>query len=106
MADVIVELEERYDFVLIDTAPIGVVSDSFPLVRQVDGVVVIVGMSKTTRDSTVDLRQQLERLNAPSLGVVANGARTSRAGQYGYGYYGQRSDTPTKSPAASGIRQA
>lgn len=106
MADVIVELEERYDFVLIDTAPIGVVSDSFPLVRQVDGVVVIVRMSKTTRDSTVDLRQQLERLNAPSLGVVANGARTSRAGQYGYGYYGQRSDTPTKGPAASGIRQA
>lgn len=88
MADVIGQLEQSHDFVVVDTAPIGVVSDAFPLIGRVDGVIVVVRMFDTTRDSADELRQQLERLNASTLGVVANGVRSGRGGGYGYGYYG------------------
>lgn len=95
MADVIAQLAERFDFVVVDTAPIGVVSDSFPLMSKVDGVVIVARMEKTSRDSAEDLRDQLKRLQAPVLGVVANGIKVGRRGKYGYGYgYGYYGQTP------------
>ncbi len=36
LKDLIAELSEIYDFVLLDTAPVGLVSDSIPLIRQAD----------------------------------------------------------------------
>lgn len=86
MADVISQLKESFDFVVIDTPPIAVVSDSFPLIGQVDGVVVVARMKETSRDSASEIRRQLERLNAPVLGVVANAVKSSRSDKYGYGY--------------------
>lgn len=86
MVDVLTQLKERYDFIVLDTTPVGILADAFPLIGQVDGVVVVVRMYMTTRDSADDLRKQLQRLDAPTLGVVANGAKTGKAGQYGYGY--------------------
>jgi hypothetical protein len=34
------------------------------------------------------MREQLDRLEAPMLGMVANGIKARRGGKYGYGYYG------------------
>ena len=51
----------------------------------VNGVIVVGRVNKTTRDEAQALHAQLESLEAPVLGVVAN--RTSRRGYYGY--YGQ-----------------
>lgn len=45
-------------------------------------------IGQSTRDSAVRLREQLARLDAPVLGIVANGIKLSRGGRYGYGYYG------------------
>lgn len=94
MTEVLLDLRNQFDFVVVDTAPIGVVSDSFPLMGQVDGVLVVARMDKTTRDSAKELREQLDRLDAPVLGVVANGVKTGFRGKYGYGYgyYGRMPD--------------
>lgn len=86
MRDVIAQLRERYDFVVIDTAPLGVVSDSYPLLREVDGVIAVARMGRSTRDSAAHLSEQLRRMDAPVLGVVANGVKVRRGGKYGYGY--------------------
>jgi capsular exopolysaccharide synthesis family protein len=88
MREVLMQLRERYDLVVVDTAPVGVVSDAFPLLREVDGVLAVVRMGQSSRDSAVRLREQLERLDAPMLGVVANAIKRKRGGRYGYGYYG------------------
>jgi Mrp family chromosome partitioning ATPase len=87
MRDVHAELRERYDLVVFDTAPMGVVPDAFPLLRQVDGVIVVARLGRSTRDHSEHLRDQLRRLDAPTLGVVANGIK-ARRGRYGYGYAG------------------
>lgn len=89
MAETLSELKERYDLVIIDTAPTGVVADAFPLVGQVDGVVIVARMGQTTQDEAETIRAQLDRLDAPLLGIVTNGVKVKRGGKYGgYGYYG------------------
>ncbi|HEY5332699.1 MAG TPA: Wzz/FepE/Etk N-terminal domain-containing protein, partial [Solirubrobacterales bacterium] len=41
MSDLLEELCREYELVVVDTAPIGVVSDAFPLLRQVNGVIAV-----------------------------------------------------------------
>jgi Mrp family chromosome partitioning ATPase len=45
-------------------------------------------MGQSRRDSAERLREQLGRLEAPVLGIVANAIKLRRGGKYGYGYYG------------------
>jgi Mrp family chromosome partitioning ATPase len=52
---------------------------------------------------------QLERLEAPVLGIVANGVKLRRGGRYGYGYYGgyySKAAEEEKTAAASGEAKA
>lgn len=102
MAETLSELKERYDLVIIDTAPTGVVADAFPIVGQVDGVVIVARIGQTTRDEAETLRAQLDLLDAPLLGIVSNGVKVRRGGKYGgYGYYGTEVGVKTKSPATA-----
>jgi Mrp family chromosome partitioning ATPase/capsular polysaccharide biosynthesis protein len=89
MQQTLAELASRYDFIVIDTAPLGVVSDAYPLVRGVDGVIIVSRIRSSRRDAAERLRERLSQLRAPLLGVVVNGGRR-RKGSYGYGqgYYG------------------
>jgi capsular exopolysaccharide synthesis family protein len=89
MQQTLAELSSRYDFIVVDTAPLGVVSDAYPLVRRVDGVIIVSRIRSSRRDAAERLRERLSQLRAPVLGVVVNGGRR-RKGRYGYGqgYYG------------------
>jgi receptor protein-tyrosine kinase len=84
MRQVIHEAEESYDLVVLDTPPTSVVSDAIPLLREVSGVIVVVRLGKSARESVHQLRNQLRNLNAPTLGVVINAV--SRGAGEGYGY--------------------
>jgi tyrosine-protein kinase len=85
MRRLITDAERDYDLVVIDTPPTSVVSDAVPLVRNVGGVIVVGRMSKSHRESIIHLRRQLEHLDAPVLGLVANALKSGGDG-YGYGY--------------------
>ena len=88
MTALLAELGRRYEFVVVDTPPTGVVSDAFPLLTRVDGVIVVCRIGGTRHDAAEKLRDQLERLGAPLLGVVANCVKQPRRRDgYGYGYY-------------------
>lgn len=86
MKELIRAAEGEYDLVIIDTPPTSVVSDAIPLVSQVSGVIVVCRLGRTTRESATHLREQLENLEAHTLGVVANSV--DRPSQYGYYRYG------------------
>lgn len=87
-----------YDLVIIDTPPIGVVSDAIPLVRQVDGIIVIGRVGYSRRDRAARLVKQLAELNAHVLGLVINASEAADLGGY-YGYY-----TDTRDERPSGRR--
>jgi tyrosine-protein kinase len=86
MAGLISQAEEHYDFVIVDTPPMLVVADAIPLAFRVSGVLVVSGLGVSTRSSATDLAEQLERLGAPTLGLVANFAEHTGRSYEGYGY--------------------
>jgi capsular exopolysaccharide synthesis family protein len=75
-----------YDLVVIDTPPLIAVSDAFPLLRKVDGVIIVGRVGRNRRDVAERLHVILTGAGAPLLGVVANGFRSRGLGSYGYGY--------------------
>ena len=85
MRTLIQEAERDYDLVVIDTPPTFVVPDAVPLVNQVSGVIVVARLGVTERDTARKLREQLDNLNAPTLGLVVNSVDHWRT-RYGYIY--------------------
>ena len=65
-----------YDLVVIDTPPLAAVSDAFPLLTKVDGVVIVGRVGHSRRDVSERLHQVLASSGALPLGVIANGAQS------------------------------
>jgi len=87
MERLILDLEERYDLVVIDTPAATLVSDGLALVDKVSGVIVVSRVRKNTRAAARSLRGQLSNVRANVLGVVVNGVgRADGMPNYGYGY--------------------
>ena len=85
MRELLGQAAGRYDLILIDTPPLGTSVDAIPLVRQVDGVLVVSRVGHETQASSTGLARQLDGLGAPVLGLVANGARSGRGASSGSG---------------------
>jgi capsular exopolysaccharide synthesis family protein len=75
-----------YDFVIIDSSPIGAVADPLILSRFVDGVMMVVESNKTNRDHVLQCRSRMAEVKANVLGAVVNKLDIRRTG-YGYYYY-------------------
>ena len=86
MAGLLAELEERYDFVLFDTAPIGSVSDALVLSPRVDGVLLVVHAGGLPREVVRRVKGKLDQANAQILGVVLNKVDIEREQPYYYYY--------------------
>lgn len=72
MAQMIAELKLRYDFIMIDTAPIGLVSDAIPLIRVSDVNVFVIRSGKSKfYAATVPQRVALE-YNLDNTVIVLN----------------------------------
>lgn len=81
------ELGARYDYVVVDSAPILPVSDSVALSGSVDGVIVIAQAGSVTEGDVVEAIERLDRVSAPILGLVLNQASRSSNGAYAYDGY-------------------
>ncbi len=81
------ELSTRADVVVIDSAPLLPVVDSVALSRLVGGVIPVVHLKNTERDTLQELHRVLCTLGSPVLGYVLAGVGAGSDG-YGYGSYG------------------
>jgi capsular exopolysaccharide synthesis family protein len=64
-----------YELTIIDGPPPGLVSDAIPLIKQVNGVILVARLGRENSPELHALRMQLERLGVAPLGVVANFSR-------------------------------
>jgi polysaccharide biosynthesis transport protein len=87
-AALLAELQEQFDLVVLDSPPIGAVTDAAVIGPQVDGVLVIVRSERTTRDTLANAARQLREVKANLLGCVLNEADLSRRRTYKGYYYG------------------
>ena len=69
--------ESEYDYVLLDGPPLLGLVDSQVLAQRVDGVIVVCRPDRLTSENAIDMRELLQRLRAPALGLVVIGGRSS-----------------------------
>ena len=70
------ELEAGYDFVVVDSGPVLLVSDSLLMARDADGVLLSVLLDVSRVASVEETRDRLKTVGANVLGVVVNGVVT------------------------------
>ena len=70
------ELEAEYDFVIVDSGPVLLVSDSLLMARDADGVLLSVLLDVSRVASVEETRDRLRAVGANVLGVVVNGVVT------------------------------
>lgn len=81
-------VKETYDYVLVDTAPLGLLVDAAIVARVCDGSVMVVDASNNSRRTVSAVQEQLVQANPNFLGVILNKVDDSG---HGYGYsYGKR----------------
>lgn len=87
-------LSTYFDYIVVDTPPCGVVSDTSLLARYADCMLYVVKLDYASRSQILDGVTGLYQRDVPLTGCVVNGAKISRS-HYGYGYgskygYGQK----------------
>ncbi len=93
VTDLFVRLKQEYDYVIMDTSPIGLVSDAMELGRHADLVLFIVRHQYTPKHALDYINDIHEKKLLPRMGIVLNGVdfkkfknRLSHSYGYGYGY--------------------
>jgi capsular exopolysaccharide synthesis family protein len=80
------ELARRFDFVIVDSAPLLPVSDGAALSRHADGVLLVAQANNVSLRQIQDSVAILQRAGAPLLGIVLTRAKLDKevAGEYEY----------------------
>lgn len=86
MDELITKLQEQYDYVVIDTPPIGLVSDALLLRKYVSNILVVVRQKYTKKAMLRDLEELYQKGELKNAGLVFNAVKMGRS-YYGYGGY-------------------
>ena len=86
LSTVVDELKKHYDFVLIDTAPVGLVTDTLEIGKVCDATVYMCRADYTLKSSFGLINQFNDEKKLPNMSIVINGIDMSKK-KYGY-YYG------------------
>lgn len=81
MTELLESIKDKYDYVVIDTPPVNVVSDAVVLAPKTEGIVMVVQDRKTTHDQFSRAVSALSFANARLLGVVLNSS-SDRSAKY------------------------
>lgn len=87
-------IRKVYDYVIIDTPPLGSVIDSAVIADECDGSIIVMESGIISYRFAQDVKEQLEKCNCPILGVILNKVDMSKQGYYGK-YYGKYGDKKT-----------
>jgi non-specific protein-tyrosine kinase len=85
MQNVVDELEEMFDIVVLDCAPLLAASDAMPLVARACGTVLVVRLFQTPRKAADRAVRVIERAQGSLLGVVATGVPARELREEGFG---------------------
>lgn len=89
---VIERLKEHYDYILLDTAPVGLVSDTLQIGRVADLTVCVCRADYTPKKCLSQINELARDKKMPNIAVIINGIDMSKRKHrysYGYGHYGK-----------------
>lgn len=84
------EMDQIYDYIIVDTPPMGNLIDGAIVARHCDGAVIVIESGAVSYRLEQKVQEQLEMTGCRILGVVLNKVDISQNGYYGkYGRYGK-----------------
>jgi capsular exopolysaccharide synthesis family protein len=97
MSELMEELKEKYDYVILDTPPVGLVTDAVELSSYVDVTLYVMRQNFTKKEMVNLLNNRVKRDELHNVSIVLNGfenkAKYGAGYGYGYGYgYGAYSN--------------
>ena len=96
MKELIEELKQKYDYIILDTPPVGLVSDALELAQYCDVTLYIVRQNFTKKDMITLLNNRVKRGELNNTSIILNGFQNKAkyGAGYGYGYgYGYGNTT-------------
>ncbi len=82
---------QQYDYILIDTPPVGLISDALVLMKYADAVLFVLNTRFANKDHLKNALEVFEANKVPNFGFILNGVRMKKSKyyyntNYGYGY--------------------
>jgi polysaccharide biosynthesis transport protein len=87
LADFLGQMKQKFDYVLVDTPPVGLASESPALAAIADGVLLVLDSKHTRKGSLRQALRRLENVGANVLGTVMNKYDAPRGRTTDDGYY-------------------
>lgn len=94
MSKLLEELKKEYDIVILDSAPLGAVTDAQILSTKVDGTILVTRAERTKRESVIEAKNLLAKVGANIIGSVLHAVENTK-GKYYY-YYGTDGESKKK----------
>lgn len=91
--DMIETLRKYFDYIIVDTAPIGIVIDAAIITQKCDASILVTATGEVNKRDVQKAKQQLEQTGKLFLGVILNkfDVQHKKYGSYGdYGNYGKK----------------
>lgn len=82
------ELRRKFDYVVVDSAPVGLVTDAHLIQDYCDTTFYVVRQGYTYKQQVSELQEFARSNPKASMGIIFNDIKKSILGYYGYGYKG------------------
>lgn len=83
------KLREVYDYIIIDTPPLGSVIDAAVVADSCDGSIIVIESARISYHFVQDVLAQLKKSNCPVIGTILNKVDYGKKGYGKYGKYGK-----------------
>ena len=89
--DLFAELKNRFDYIIVDSAPIGAVSDTYSIAALADATIMLVRHNKTVKQLLKDTIEDCKVNGISNISILMNDIRSDMRmygyrGRYGYVY--------------------
>lgn len=87
-SDLLKELRNVYDYIILDTPPLGSVTDAAIVAKECDGAILVIESERVSYKLAQKVQEQLEKTGCKILGAVLNKVNIEKDKYYGkYSYY-------------------
>lgn len=85
--ELIAQMREQYDYIIIDTPPLGVVIDAAVVAALCDGAIIVISDRKIQQTVAKDVVEKIKLSGCRVLGAITNNTRYRKFSRYYGGYY-------------------
>lgn len=88
LPELLTYLEGMYDYILMETAPVNVITDGYIVSKLCDATLFVVRYGFTPKSEIITLKENAPSRKLKNIGIIFNGVKSIGFKRYGKKYYG------------------